>query len=230
MASSAVASLLASASMTAGAHTLGRSRRTVGRPRDATAATKIIEATARLIGDLGYARVRIEDIAAEAGVSKSSLYRRWSSKGALVASVVEDLFARRGVIEPEGDDIWEDLQSLVRRLVWSLRDTSLGAALAGLVFERSHDPELREVFDRIWIQRRQRIIDVLRPGVERGQISPAADLGVLADLLAGVLYYRLLISNGELDDELATQVVDLVRRGAEPGSDGPTVNGRCGPA
>jgi len=206
--------------MTAVAYTLGRGRGTVGRPRDAAAATKIIEATARLLADVGYARMRIEDIAAEAEVSKSSLYRRWNSKGALVASVVEDLFARRGVIEPEGDDVWKDVQSMVRRLVWSLRDTSLGAALAGLVFERNHDPELREVFDRIWVGRRQRIIEVLRPGVERGQISSDVDLGVLADLLAGVLYYRLLISHGDLDDELANQVVDLVRRGADAGSDG----------
>lgn len=211
---------LASPTMTAGAHTVGRGRRTVGRPRDATAATKIIDATARLLGEVGYARLRIEDIAAEAEVSKSSLYRRWNSKSAVVASVVEDLFARRGIVAPEGDDVWTDLEALVRRLAWSLRDTGLGAALPGLVFERSHDPELRDLFDRIWAERRQRIVDVLRPGIDRGQIRSTVDLGVLADLLAGVLYYRLLISNGKLDDELATQVVDIVRRGAEAGSDG----------
>lgn len=206
--------------MSAVACTPERGRGSVGRPRDAAAAPKIIEATARLLGDVGYARLRIEDIAAEAAVSKSSLYRRWNSKGALVASVVEEMFARRGVIESEGVDVWEDLESMVRRLAWSLRDTSLGAALAGLVFERSHDPDLREVFDRIWVERRQRIIDVLRPGVERGQISSTVDLGVLADVLAGLLYYRLLISNGDLDDELATQVVELVRRGADPRAGG----------
>ena len=166
-----------------------------------------------MIGDVGYAGLRVEDIAAEAKVAKSSLYRRWSSKSALVVSVVEELFAQRGVVVPESDDVWTDLESVVRRLTWSLRDTRFGAALAGLVFERSHDPELRSSFDAVWAERRENVVAVLRTGVDRGQIRSDVDLDLLADLLAGLFYYRLLISNGDLSDGVAVQVLALVRQG-----------------
>ena len=166
-----------------------------------------------MIGDVGYAGLRVEDIAAEAKVAKSSLYRRWSSKSALVVSVVEELFAQRGVVVPGNHDVWTDLESLMRRLTWSLRDTRLGAALVGLVFERGHDPELRSTFDAVWAERRQNVVTVLQTGVDRGQIRSDVDLDLLADLLAGLFYYRLLISNGDLSDEVAAQVLALVRRG-----------------
>lgn len=163
---------------------------------------------------MGYANLRMDDIAAEAKVSKSSLYRRWDSKSALVIAVIEELFARRGVMGPETDDVWLNLESLVLRLVRSLRDTELGAAIVGIVFERSHDPEIRKVFDEIWRARRERIVDILSLGVGRGQVRQDIDLNVLADLAAGTVYYRLLIRTGSLDDALAGEIARVLRDGA----------------
>jgi len=59
-----------------------------GRPRDASRDTAILEAALALVGELGYDRVSMDAVAARARASKATIYRRWSSKGALVSAAV----------------------------------------------------------------------------------------------------------------------------------------------
>jgi hypothetical protein len=61
--------------------------------------------------------------------------------------------------------------------------------------------------------RREVMLTVLRRGVSRGELEPEADIELLADLLHGPLYYRLLVSRAMLERDLAERLADLVLPG-----------------
>src|SRR5262245_53637837 len=63
-------------------------RRQGGRPRDERAHQLILDATLELLWQIGYAAMTIEGVAAHAGVGKTTIYRRWPSKGALVVEAI----------------------------------------------------------------------------------------------------------------------------------------------
>ena len=60
-----------------------------GRPRDPGVDVAIRTATVDLLGEIGYARLTMDKVAARAGVSKASLYLRWPNKVALVADALQ---------------------------------------------------------------------------------------------------------------------------------------------
>ena len=60
-----------------------------GRPRDPEADRAILEATIEILGEEGYEGLSIEGVAARAGVGKTTIYRRWTSKAELVVAAIQ---------------------------------------------------------------------------------------------------------------------------------------------
>src|SRR4051794_40193012 len=80
---------------------------TRGRPRDAQIDSGILEATRALLLEVGYAGVGMESVAARAGVGKPTVYRRYSTKAALV---YEAVFGKTKVLDiPDSGDLRADL-------------------------------------------------------------------------------------------------------------------------
>ncbi len=63
-----------------------------GRPRSAAADAAILAATREALVDLGWSKLTMGDVAARAGVAKTTLYRRWAGKNELVVDAVAELF------------------------------------------------------------------------------------------------------------------------------------------
>jgi hypothetical protein len=81
----------------------------------------------------------------------------------------------------------------------------------------AEQPELaRAVRDGFLAGRRAALSEVLRRGVERGDLRPDLDLELALDVLGGPLFYRLLVTGGPLDEQLAEGVADLILRGFAP--------------
>jgi hypothetical protein len=57
---------------------------------------------------------------------------------------------------------------------------------------------------------------VVRRGVERGDLRPDLDVELALDVLGGPLFYRLLVTGGPIDEQLASGVADLILRGFSP--------------
>jgi AcrR family transcriptional regulator len=64
-------------------------KRTRGRPRRAGADEEILRATRELLGKGGYAAFNVDAIAERTGIAKTTIYRRWPTKGALVAAAID---------------------------------------------------------------------------------------------------------------------------------------------
>ena len=74
----------------------------------------------------------------------------------------------------------------------------------------------RAVRDDFLAGRRSALAEVLRRGIERGDLRCDLDLELALDVLGGPLFYRLLVTGGPIDEQLAEGVADLILRGFSP--------------
>ncbi|MBJ7383236.1 MAG: helix-turn-helix transcriptional regulator, partial [Mycolicibacterium sp.] len=87
-----------------------------GRPRDPRIDAAILEATADLLVEIGYANLTMAAVAEKAGTTKTALYRRWSSKAELVHEAAFPA-APTALSAPEGD-----IAGDVRAMIAATRD------------------------------------------------------------------------------------------------------------
>jgi AcrR family transcriptional regulator len=190
--------------------------RQMGRPKDARADRAILETTLELIAERGAHAFRTEDVAARAGVGKGAIYRRYRSKEELVTAAVAAL-VREEIAVPDTGSTRGDLLALMRDAVELYRSSLPGRLMPELIGAMADNPELaRAVRDGFLAVRRSALSEVLRRGVERGDLRPDLDLELALDVLGGPLFYRLLITGGPLDEQLAEGVADLILRGFAP--------------
>ena len=188
----------------------------MGRPRDARADRAILETTLELIAERGVHAFRTEDVAARAGVGKGAIYRRYRSKDELVTAAVAAL-VREEIAVPNTGSTRADLLVLMREAVELYRSSLPARLMPNLIGAMGEQPELaRAIRDGFLAGRRAALSEVLRRGVERGDLRPDLDLELALDVLGGPLFYRLLVTGGPLDEQLAEGVAELILRGFAP--------------
>ena len=189
--------------------------RVMGRPRDARADRAILTAALELMAERGVHELRMDDVAARAGVGKAAIYRRYRSKDELVADAVAALVSE--ITVPDTGSTRADLLALMRDAVEVYTGPVAARAMPSLVEAMSRNPGLAEaVRDGFLAGRRAALREVLGRGIERGDLCPDLDIGLALDVLAGPLFYRLLVTGGPIDEELAEGVADLILRGFAP--------------
>jgi len=178
-----------------------------GRPRSERAHRAILDAARELITEGGFADLRLEHVAARAGVGKATIYRRWGSKEELALELLLELAAPFLEIKDVGDTRAE-LRAAVNNSIRGLTRSPFGPVLRALLPQIATNPALGDPFRATVVQaRRDEIARVIRRGIERGDLRPDTDPGVAAELLAGPVYYRLVFG-GRLDPRFAGQIVD----------------------
>ena len=189
-----------------------------GRPRSQEADRAILTATAELLAERGLAAMSIEEVAARAGVGKTTIYRRWPSKGLLALDAFVASF-REEQAQPDTGTLRGDMLAALRAWVRAVTETPMGSMLTGLIAEAQHDPELRGAWrDRVLepLRRQHRIM--LDRAIARGEIAPSADRDVVLDLFFGAAEHRLLLGHLPMTDEFIAEVVDVILDGvARPG-------------
>ncbi len=188
----------------------------MGRPRDARADRAILDTTLELIAERGVHAFRTEDVAARAEVGKGAIYRRYRSKDELVTAAVAGL-VREEIAVPDTGSTRGDLLVLMREAVGLYSGSLPGRLMPNLIGAMAEQPELaRAIRDGFLAGRRSALSEVLRRGVERGDLRPDLDLELALDVLGGPLFYRLLVTGGPLDEQLAEGVAELILRGFAP--------------
>ncbi len=156
-----------------------------GRPRDPEADQAILQTTLKLLTEHGYAGLSVERVASEAGVGKTTIYRRYTTKEELVAAAVGALKDELGPPPDTGDT----LNDIVEMFAHSLEMLERGpgfAMIGALLVEERRNPRLIALFrERIIRPRRDDVITMLQRGVQRGHIRPDADLEVAAHAILG---------------------------------------------
>jgi AcrR family transcriptional regulator len=192
---------------------VGAPKKQRGRPRDPLIEEAILRAARRRLAVDGYSRMTIGDVAADAGVTRPTVYRRWESKHDLIVDALDHAFRAEQAAAPPVDlDRLTPRQAVteaVRRLDLRTPDRT-GIMLVGHVMaEAEHNPELLEMVrtHAVW-PRRRLLLDTLRALQERGELRSGLDVDAVADMCIGS-YYAAFIRGGE-DNDLPTRVVDTL--------------------
>jgi len=188
--------------------------RAPGRPRSAQAHQAILNATLDLLADQGFEAMSIEGVAARAGVGKTTIYRRWSSKEALVIEAVRGLHAEYGFLDT--GSLRGDLLILMRisddPRAWSLVQRLLPRFIGEIVA----NPGLVEAYqEAIILPRFRRFKAVFERAIARGELRPDLDPMLAVDLFAGAFTYRLLFTRylAPMPPTYIEQILDTVLRG-----------------
>lgn len=145
----------------------------------------------RHLADPGFGRMSLEAIAAEAGVGRAALYRRWSDKAALATAAVEHL--RISERSPRTGDTRRDLVAQLERVRRFYTQFGGMAMVGALLGEEERHPELLARFrERVVSPRREQLRAVLLEGQARGDIGRDLDLDVAVAALVGTFYARSL--------------------------------------
>jgi AcrR family transcriptional regulator len=180
-----------------------------GRPRDPSRDGVIRAAILRLLGDVGYGALTMDAVAAEAGVGKATIYRRWRTKEELVIDTVSDLNAAEAELADTGS-LEGDLRALLHAMV-GMVNSPAGAATQALLSSMQHQPALAEAFRQgpmaVW----RKTFDVAWERAEqRGEIEPGLTGSLTAEAIGAPLVQRWMVNGEPVDEAFADAVVDVV--------------------
>ena len=188
------------------------SRRPPGRPLDEHASTEILGAAVAVLAEEGFAGVTVDTVATRAGVSKATIYRRWSTKEALLLEAASCLSGAPDDL-PDTGSLRGDLSALYQGFLPALIDGIPGQMLPQMVAEGTRNPEIRALLADFADSRRARWRTVLDRASTRGELVDGVDTEVVVDCLTGPLFTRLLVTGRPLTPALAEQVLDVVLGG-----------------
>jgi len=189
-------------------------KRPPGRPRSEESRQSILNSTLKLLKQNGFPELSIEAIAADASVGKTTVYRWWPTKAALVA----DAFFASAEDElqfPNTGSVERDMRLQMRRVIRIFR-SERGKVVAALLAGGQSDPELLEAFRErfLWPKRRQ-AYQTLQRGIDRGELPANSDLDLILDSLYGPIYMRFLIRHDRLHEGFADELCGLVLQGLQ---------------
>lgn len=186
---------------------------TRGRPRLIETESSIRDAARSLLLEVGYDGLTLEAVASRAGVGRPTIYRRWNGKAALVADVLLNELDTNAPFSNKGD-VRRTLAHQMRRVARSFSGTE-GRWLTNLIVAAQCDGEVARLLrERFLLPRRANALDIIRMGMERGELRKDINPEVLVDALYAPFYHRLLMGHQPLDSRFVTTLLDVVLRGA----------------
>lgn len=183
----------------------------MARSRSPAVDASIAAAAIDLLREVGYARLTMGEVARRAGVGKDSLYRRWSSKAALVHEVVFERYPSGYAGAPATGSLLGDVEALTAMLQEANTTPEAAAAIPGLLGELGMDPALEERLQERWYRpMRAGFAAVLDAAHARGEQTVAVAPELVADVLVGTMLFRLSLLRLEIDASFPRQLAEFV--------------------
>lgn len=180
----------------------------------AARAEGILRATLEALAVVGYRALSVEEVAAEAGVNKTTVYRRWPTKKDLVQAALSSVVTE-GLTIPDTGSLRRDLLGLGRS--FTERASSLECqSLFRVMALESADAELEAIGDAIRAQHEAIVAGIVAHAVGRGELDKSTDPRLLATTFLGTLHLKLFFNNERVDEAFTARVVDLLLLGVTP--------------
>jgi len=177
-------------------------------PRILRSKEAVLGETYRLLAESGIGGVSIDEVSRRSGVSKTTIYRHWPSRSALLLEACSTMGAPMET--PDTGSLRADLTALVGELAEHLRTEHWAAVLPSIVDAAERDPELADLQTRLQEAMMAPFLAVLERAKKRGELPRGARP---ADVVAGVvgpLFYRRWFSREPLDGAFVKSVVSGV--------------------
>ena len=179
--------------------------------RSARVVADVLRTTLEIVGEHGFPGLRVEDLAARAGVNKTTIYRRWPTRGDLLIAALTSLSTQPVAVETGRLEC--DLHATLMTAT-TLRSTRVGRGVVRALIAERGDPEVDRVVQVIKERHRAPARSVLERARQRGDLPRRADIELLLDVLTGTIHGRLRDCPRPLDEQWVRKVVRLVLAGA----------------
>ncbi|MFD2416851.1 TetR/AcrR family transcriptional regulator [Amycolatopsis pigmentata] len=178
----------------------------------------IADAVLAELVERGYARLSMEGVAKRAGVGKSALYRRWRTKREMVLAVLAEITVPMAEAADTGT-LRGDIRASVDAITAWLTEPPFSRIIPDLVAESARTPELaKAIAATIGEPRRAVGRPRLERAIARGELPAGTDLEMAQDLVAGLVYWRMVVRQAPVEPDYPDRVTDTVLRalGAVP--------------
>lgn len=161
------------------------------------------------LGEAGYGSFTIESVAARAGVGKSTIYRHWRDKLALIADAFESSHEMM-VPDSQTGTARERTERLVCHVAEVVVDSTFSRCIPALIEGAARDPRLREFHRRYSAERRHSLVNVIEEGLAGGEFAAEVDAELAATALLGAIFYGRLMAAEPFEPARARELVNAV--------------------
>ncbi|WKX74443.1 TetR/AcrR family transcriptional regulator [Streptomyces sp. XD-27] len=189
----------------------------------------MLDATRAALVELGWSKLSMGDVAARAGVAKTTLYRRWANKNELVVDAVAAVFDEHLEL-PDLGSLQADIEAVVLSFASLLERPETRTALMAVVAESTRDEALRDRIRTAIVDRQKHLVLVGRERAQaRGELPRETDPATAArtadlifDVIAGAVVHRALVSGERVDAEWSRGFTTLLLHGLAAAAGGVT--------
>jgi AcrR family transcriptional regulator len=173
----------------------------------------VLDVALEQLAQVGFDRLTIPQVAEQAGFNKTSIYRRWPDKTALVRDALGAAMSHTDD-PPDTGNLRDDLIELARTVA-SFIQSPVGKAVVRIMLSEGGNPQMREMATMAygaasgsgpWV--------VIERATKRGELSASLAPTALLFTLAGAIMHRVLVERQDASDEFLKQVIDLMLLGA----------------
>lgn len=171
----------------------------------------ILNATLEILAEHGYDATNMNDIAARAGVGKAAIYRRWSSKTALIADAL--VYWRPDLLDddpPETGSLSGDLEFIVERAARNDNGLISNDLILRVALEAAQDPNMASALDDLILFKGRRVMSaILAQAADRGEIPGDRDWSLVAEVIVAMGLLRA-VSRQPVDADFVRQVINTL--------------------
>jgi AcrR family transcriptional regulator len=181
--------------------------------RSARVREAVLDAAFAELDEHGYGSFSIEGVARRSGVHKTTIYRRWPTREALLVYAL-DTRSDRDLPVPNAGSLQAELQQFGEVVLAKLTSKHGNALLKSLVSAVDESPDVREKVGKFWSERLDVGAGLLSRAVGRGELAPDFDADLLIEAFLAPIYLRVLFSQAPVTAEFLGQLIDLLLDGA----------------
>jgi AcrR family transcriptional regulator len=193
-------------------------------PRVARSRASILDACAEVLAEQGFSGVTIEAVAARSGAAKTTIYRHWDSREALMIEAFGACSGPPGP-PPATGSVREDVRAVLTGLAAKLNESDWRATMCSLLDAASRDEGLARLHVVTVAERRRPLTDALERGIASGELPADLDVEQAVAMIAGPLFYRAMVSREPLDagfiDAVVTGTLPAPRAAGDRGTPSP---------
>jgi AcrR family transcriptional regulator len=181
-------------------------------PRVQRTRAAVLAAAVELLAEGGIRSATVQAVADRAGVNKTTVYRHWPDPHGLVVEALEGLSYGEGV--PDTGTVRGDLVAMFTGLAAAMQAPPWDRLLPSVIEAAAHDDEFRQRHGQLTRSRRSRAASAVERGIARGELAASIDAEGVVEMIAGPLYYRLLMTHEKVDDDTVGVLVDRALKAA----------------
>jgi AcrR family transcriptional regulator len=179
----------------------------MARPRSEEARRKALAAAVDLIVERGVASLSIEEVAARSGVAKTTIYRHWPERAALIIDATRSTLEH--VVTPDTGSLRGDLQAYFTGMIRADLTGKVGRLFPCLIDAAARDPEIEMLLERISNERQQPLMTIIGRAQARGELPPDLDRDVVIGTVLGPLVFRKVLQRRPVDAVYLARCLDV---------------------